>query len=75
MNTTSSRKRKPATGQCFVVRALNRKGHTHAGAIALARRRIARGGRGYSHTLLVVQVAAVVRLKQVSAITVEEVKQ
>ena len=67
-------KRKPTPGQFFVVRALDRRGHTRAGAIALARRRIASRAKGHSHALLVVQVAAVVRLKQFSAIAVEVVK-
>jgi hypothetical protein len=74
MNKTSSKKHRPASGQFFVVRALDRSGHTRAGAVALARRRIACGGPGHSHALLVVQVEAVVRLKRVSAITVEEIR-
>ena len=74
MNATASQKRKPTAGQFFVIRALDRTGHTRAGAIALAHRRIARRGPGYSHVLLVAQVAAIVRLKKISAITVEVVK-
>lgn len=74
MKATESRKRKATAGQFFVIRALDRTGHTHAGAIALAQRRIARGGQGSSHVLLVAQVAAVVRLKKVPTITVETVK-
>jgi len=74
MNASSVQKRRPVAGQFFVVRALDRKGHTRAGAVALARRRIERGGQGHSHALLVVEVAAVVRLKKAATITVEEVK-
>ncbi len=74
MKATSSKKRKPAVGRFFVVRALDRKGYTRAGAISLARQRIDCGGQGHSHTLLVVQVEAVVRLKRGWASTVEEVR-
>lgn len=74
MNATSRKKRKPAAGQFFVVRALDRKIHTRAGAISLARRRINCGAQGHSHALLVVKVEAVVRRKLVPAITVEEVE-
>ena len=72
MNAAARLRRKIKSGDSFVVRACDRHGHTHAGAVALARRRIARG-QGHSHTLLVVQVTAVVRLRKVTAISVEEV--
>ena len=74
MNTTFNQKRKPTAGRYFVIRALKREGHTRAGAISIARQRIACGGQGHFHVLLVVHVTAVVRLKRVPVITVEEVK-
>jgi hypothetical protein len=74
MNVTSGNKRKPKAGQFFVVRQLDRKQHTRAGAISLARRRLNCRAQGHSHALLVVRVEAVVRRKLIPAITVEEVE-
>jgi len=74
MNVASRKRRKPKAGQFFVVRQLDRKGHTRGGAISLARRRINCCAQGHSHALLVVKVEAVVRRKLIPAITVEEVE-